>query len=201
MVPRSSCISEGNIYIVQEAWYNEHMTNELNESLLEYSERLESALAAKRPHTTFNSDIFHAHLIILAVFRFAKKEVRLLSHELNDVVYGNPPLLDAVRRFLSKGGKLSILVEQDLRQKHPMLGLLGEAPGKVSIRRVPEEVQKRYSFNFLVMDECGFRFENDREKHAALAGFHDDNAKRLAAVLHNTFDYLSSVSSELKPAV
>ncbi len=70
---------------------NEYMTNELNENLLEYTERLESALAEERPHTTFNRDILHAHVIILAVFHFAKSKVRTFSHELNDVVSGTPP--------------------------------------------------------------------------------------------------------------
>ncbi len=176
------------------------MVDELNENLREYARRLETALAEKRPHTTFNRDISHALAIILAVFRFAEKEVRLLSHELLPALYGNPLLLKAVRSFLAKGGKLKILVECDIGQDHPMRELLDTTPEGISIRRVPEDKQSEYKYNFLVMDDCGFRFEHDRAEHTALAGFHDADSKQLASVLRNTFDSMSLQALEMSHA-
>ncbi len=170
------------------------------ESLSEYTERLEKALAKEQPHTTYNRDRFHAFAIVLAVFQHAKREVRLLSNKLDLLLYGNPLLLQTIRDFLRKGGKLRILVESEIDREHPLAELVRSTPDdKASIRRIPAELLSKYKYNFMVMDDNGFRYESDRSKHAALAGFHDEHSKKVARNLRTTFDRFSKSALELFP--
>ncbi len=76
------------------------------------------------------------------MFVHAKREVRLFSKTLDLLVYGNPLLLQTVRDFPDKDGKLRILVESEIAGEHPLVELVEDAPGKESsIRRIPAELQ------------------------------------------------------------
>ncbi len=168
------------------------------ENLREYTKRIENALSKKQPHTTYNRDKFHAFAILMAVFRYAESEVRLLSNKLDLVLYGNPLLLEAIGAFLERKGRLDILVETDIDKDHPLAQMVKDAPS-ARLRRVPDALQELYKYNFLVMDDRGFRYERDREKHAALAGFHDEHSQKMARTLRSTFDKFSKSADDFWP--
>ncbi len=170
------------------------------ENLREYAQRLDEALADGKPHSTLNKDIFHAFAIVLAVFKHAKKEVFLLSNKLDLAVFGNPDILNKMESFLrDRQGDLQILVESDIDEKHPVFRLAADYSRKFSIRKVPKEEVDGYTYNFLVMDRSGYRYEQDRKEPVAFAGFNDDNATHVATVLHKRFVELRANSLELSP--
>lgn len=161
------------------------------ENLITYTERMENALVPKKAFHTYNRDILHALEIIVAGFRHAQKEVNLLSCKLDPKLYGTPRLQAATRSFLEKEGtKLLILVETKIDLDHPMLTLCNEFRDKVEINTVPDKWKAIYKFNFMLVDDFGYRFEYDRENYAALASFYEDDQEEMRSDLKNFFQIL-----------
>ncbi len=69
--------------------------------------------------------------------------------------------------------KLEILVERDIEDSHPLLELVRQYKDTSSIGRIPEERVQTYGYNFLVIDDRGFRFERDRQQPNAYVAFRD----------------------------
>ena len=82
--------------------------------------------------------------------------------------------MDELNGFLKRNGKLEILVETDVPADHPVLTRARNEPG-ISVKRTPEGFLDEYPFNFMLVDDTGFRFESDRGKPAASVAFHYDN--------------------------
>ena len=160
-----------------------------------YSSELRSALEKKESFSTYNRDILHAAEIIILGLLFAEKTIYLLSSKLDSRLYGDPRLHKALKKFLGKEGtKFCVLVEQDLPVDHPIVPYIQDFPGRVSIKRVPQEFVKYYKFNFMVVDNFGYRFEYDREEHIAVASFHEEEEKEFCKELKNFFSSLEGIS-------
>ena len=159
------------------------------ENLNTYADRLESALKSQGPFQTYNRDILHAAEIIVACFRHAERKVCLLSNKLDRNLYGDERLLDAIRLFLKKDGtEFHILVETEIDARHPirMLADEGYAP-KMTIRVVPPKLKEKYPFNFMTVDDFGYRFEYNREVYEAIASFHEEKGKKMVNSLKGIF--------------
>lgn len=172
------------------------------ENLRTYSERIDKELSNKKPFATFNKDISHAAVITCAAFKYASNKVRLLSHRLDRVLYG-PGLLNAsIATFLEReGATLHILVETDIPDDHPIWNFLKNdryGDGRLQIKRVPPELVGRYTFNYLVVDRFGYRFESDREEYAAIASFHESDSESTIKDLIDFFDRVEKESSEIR---
>ena len=159
------------------------------ENLRTYANRLENALAEQTPFHTYNRDILHASQIVVAGFRHAQRSVYLLSNRLDPALYGDEHLLEAVRSFLKKdGAELRILLEAEIDAHHPFRRLAeDEFNGRVKIGIVPEGHQDSYRFNFMIVDDIGYRFEYDREKFEAIASFHEEGQRHMVSKLKNFF--------------
>lgn len=167
------------------------------DSLGDYTRRLEKALKRKRPYGVYNRDMSHAKVIVSVAFRHAKR-IRLLSHELDRELYANPMFLwFEARQFLQRGGKLTILVETDIAEDHPILLLAREHDDTVEMLRVPDNVVGSYEFNFMLIDDIGYRFESDREKCEAFVALHDDGN---LFSFGNITNRLEEIFSDLKDA-
>lgn len=141
------------------------------ESLNDYAQKFETALRKKRPYKRYNRDMAHASIVVSTAFRHAKESIGLLSHELDPLLYGAPSFDRALNEFLEGGGRLDILVESNIHDDHPIWTHKEKWPGQVSIRRIPQDVVDNYQFNFMVVDDAGFRFEADRVNPHALVYF------------------------------
>ncbi len=138
------------------------------ESLNEYAAAFRKALEEEKEFANFNRDIQHATIIVCTAMEYAKEVVRILSHKLDPMLYATPWFLEASEKFTGRGGSLRILVETEVDESHPVR-LISE---RVTIRRVRPEAIKSYKFNFMVVDDKGFRFESDRDEPEALVSFH-----------------------------
>ena len=168
-------------------------------TLGDYARKLNSALIEKSGHTTFNRDAVHASIVIHIAFLHAKETVLLLSQKLDALIYSNPWLIEKIERFLAHGGKLRILVETEVAESHPLRLLAKRLPGNLTIARVPLEAVRTYSFNFMVVDDRGYRFEHDREEYSALVAFDEpeENHAELVKTMQQRFRELEAQSTSL----
>lgn len=162
-----------------------------------YTKQLEYALKQQETYSVYNKDIWHAAAIVRTVFLFARDHVRLLSHKLDPSLYGDSALLATVETFLTQDAKLDILIEQQIPSDHPMLGLRNKYHDRLTIAVVLPDWVSQYTFNFMVVDDFGYRFEHDRSSPMAIASFHDPRRREMIASLKYVFDHLSSNSHPL----
>lgn len=158
------------------------------ESLNEYARQLDSALEHGKTYVNSNRDMAHAKIVVFLGISHAKEKVLLLSEKLDWTLYGMPRFVEEVSDFLDRGGRMEVLVETDLQGDHPMAEL-SIRNRSLSIRKVPERLVDKYNYNFMVVDDIGYRFEHDRERPAAYVSFNDDEdaefIDRLKAVFEN----------------
>lgn len=156
------------------------------------------ALAAKRDgEAVYNGSPDHAAIIVERIFASAERHVRLLTGDLEVKVYGDPAVVQAARRFLSKPEhKLDILVESDaFGTSHPLVDGMGKL-GNLEVRRVPDDLSERVPYHFMTGDTDCFRFERDKNSHTAVAAFGDAAA---ATNLNGIFDSLKERCSLMEP--
>lgn len=169
------------------------------DSLNDYARALESALRWKRAYSAYNRDMVHAKIVVTAAFRGANEKIRLLSHRLDRDLYASQSFIDEATAFVGKrGGHVDILVETDVPDDHPLRALARRHPDNVTINRVPDEIVDGYGFNFMLIDEIGYRFEGDRENHRALVVVHDkksDEFNDTMRMLDNIFTHLKRVAA------
>ena len=171
----------------------------MDTSLRAYSERLERALREEAPLRLYNKDIIHASTIVLLAFQYAKRRILILSNKLDSRLYGADAILKSIKTFLEKPNvELQVLVEEEIPSEHPFTLISREFPEQVSIGTVPGEVVEKYKFNFMVVDDIGYRFERDREDFAATASFYEQDAesksKEFIARLDKIFNVLKTKS-------
>ena len=159
------------------------------------------ALSNGTRFAAYNKDMRHASVVVCLAFKHADEKVLLLSHKLDPELYGSDWFMEEARGFLGGGDDhtLDILVESDLEANHPVLDLVREHRQQVSVKRVPNEEQRRYKYNYMVVDDKGYRFESDREEPRAVVFFNDDaeDHRSFVNTLKSNFDVLASRSEPI----
>ena len=169
------------------------------ENLIEYAMRVNTAMEKGEPFSTYNRDILHASEIVACGFRYAKNEVNLLSNELDERLYGKDYIAELVEDFVGeRNGKLNILVETDVELEHPVLRVCKKFPSNTTVKRVPDQWQKRYDYNFMLIDDIGYRFEADRESQNAIVSFNQDDQIETRKNMKNCFDVLAGYSKPIE---
>ena len=168
-------------------------------SLNDYAHGFHKALKNRTPYSNYNRDMQHATIIVCTAFRHAEKRIRLVSRELDPQLYGTPWFRDAARCFLDQSDDTSlvVLVERDVAPKHPVKQLAQEYGGRVAVKRVPDFIQDEYPFNFMLVDDVGYRLEYDRAMPAAFVSFHNggnETDQEILANLNDWFDYLEGAA-------
>ena len=166
------------------------------ESLNDYARQLDSALTHGKTYVNSNRDVAHAKVLVFLGICHAKEKVLLLSEKLDWTLYGMPRFVEEVSDFLERGGRMEVLVETDLQGDHPMMGL-SKRNSSLSIRKVPESLVDKYNYNFMVVDDVGYRFEHDRERPAAYVSFNDDEDAEMIERRKAVFESLASDATPL----
>ena len=123
----------------------------------------------------------------------------LLSHKLDEQLYGGSEFRAAVSEFLkNQEAKLIILVETEICDDHPVMQLKEMSPEQIKISIVPRNLIETYEFNFMIVDDFGYRFEYHRNDHAAVASFYDNKQKDMIQTLKNIFHYLAQEAHSCK---
>lgn len=166
-------------------------------TIQEYRDRVFAAAERRDGNEPiFNGSLEHASVVMEAMFRHAAERVSILTGRLNPEVYAQLNVLSAARDFVlyHERAKVQILIEEHaewMLKVHPLLlvlnGVKGMRDNAVQIKRVPESFINSYSYHFTVMDGDCFRYEDDRDKPAAIAVFGKPNT---AKHLSNIFDVI-----------
>jgi len=155
-----------------------------------YQEVVRAAILNRTGSPLLNGSVDHAAMITQEAFNNAKQSIRILSHKLDPDCYGKPGLLNAAKYFLAdESHTVDILIESSLWdpanefpwETHPFLEAISHSKRNLSkqvkIRRVPLKWAELYAFNFMLMDDYGYRYEEDRARPTAVAGFSPPNVK------------------------
>ena len=170
--------------------------NPMSESMNEYVRKLRTALSEGTYFTAYNRDTAHARAVLSLAFEFAEEKILLLSNRLDHVLYAHPTFVGALKKFLDDGGVLDVLTETEIDPRHPFLTLTKEYSDRVSCNVVPSSLQSLYKFNFMVMDDTGYRFERDRDEHKAVVVMNaqTDAERRFIEQSKTIFNYLKPVA-------
>lgn len=160
----------------------------MDTSLNAYAHEFEKALKKERPYANYNKDMQHASIIVCMSFRHASKHIRLLSNCLDQSLYGTQWFMDELNGFLKRNGKLEILLETEVPADHPVLTRARNEPS-ISVKRMPDGFLDEYPFNFMLVDDTGFRFESDRAKPAASVAFNYDNDDEFRAFRQEAIEW------------
>lgn len=142
-----------------------------------FRQQVRKVFAGQFTDPIFNGSVDHASIVIEEGFNAARSHVRILAHRLDTASYGRRPIIDAARRFLGREGThLSILIEDvgpsgclpDNPFLSEMLALCVEEGADVAVRSMPRSVVEAYDYNFMLVDDIGYRFEGDRREHVAV---------------------------------
>lgn len=179
----------------------------------DYRDKVVRLINERKGEPLMNGSIDDAAIITQEALSHAKDTVRILSHQLNPDCYAREAVRNAAKYFLADPDhKLRILIEASLWDvnsnfewsKHPLIKDLlefatGEDPNtrRLAIRLVPKAWVERYKFNFLLLDDYGFRYEADRKSSAAVAKFYPENTKQRLKSLQSNFDILWEASADL----
>lgn len=161
-------------------------------SLNGYAEEFDRALRKKTPFANFNKDMNHAAIIVCMSFRHAQNTIKLLSKELDESLYGSKWFLEELAHFMDKENtSLKILIESDIPGDHPVIQESKKEP-RIEIKRIPEEDVQKYPFNFMLVDDKGFRFEQDRESTEATVVFNYNDDPRFEDLRKSCVDWFDS---------
>ena len=146
-------------------------------SLDEYRQHVRLLALKRAGDPIYNASAEHASVVIEEMFARARKQVDILSGNLNARVYGRNRVVEEAKLFLASShtNKLRIIVETDSlrdREIHPFFRAVHDYPN-IELRTAPSDVQDLYGFHFLVMDSDSYRFERDKKQAEAIAAFGD----------------------------
>jgi len=160
----------------------------------EYRARVKLLADLRNGGAIFNGSEEHAAVIVENLFRVAKKNVRILSGDLDARVYGNAHVIQRAQEFLGYSDhRLEILVEKDaFSPSHPFLRSI--LPNdNVSVRVLNPDLSEDLSYHFMTADQDCYRFEEVKGSHKAIASWGDDAAEHLVGI----FDEIAPFSTEL----
>lgn len=169
------------------------------QELQEYREKVFSAAEQRDgSEPIFNGTLEHASVVMEAMFKHANERISILTGWLNPDVYAQLHVLVAARDFVlyHERAKVEILIEEYdewMINVHPLILVLnrvaGERTDAIQVKGVPRSVVDSYNYHFMVMDDDCFRYEDDRNKPAAIALFGNrDSAMHLRGIFDVIWD-------------
>lgn len=134
----------------------------------------------ERYHTATRDEVVAA---TLAILRDARREAWIYSRDFEPAVYGDPAVLEALRRVATegRGAALHVLVqdpEQGLRDSHPLVGLAQRLGTSILIRAPIEEADRQYPSAFVANDRGGYLFRALGSRFDGLGNRHDAGRAR-----------------------
>jgi hypothetical protein len=179
-------------------------------SLETYREQVRLAIARRDGKPLLNGSSDHAAIIIQEAFRSAKQTVRVLTSKLSPECYAVPEVCTSAKNFfLDNDHRAQILIEAPKEKidwkNHPFITelyqFMVEPDRRLEIRLVPKSVSETYPYNFLLLDNYGYRYESDRNGRAAVAAFlPEDNtaaANHLGTIFSKIWESSSPLPTEL----
>jgi hypothetical protein len=135
-----------------------------------------------------NGKPLHAAILLEAMFKKARREMRIFSRDLAPSTYDAPELIEAAEDFLKRGLRLKVLIQDRQSasevERRKIVRRLKEIGG-MDLRFAEGAYSRQDAKHMAVMDETGYRFETDHNKTIAIANFNEPAA---ASELASAFD-------------
>lgn len=159
-----------------------------------YRKLILDAIAFRNGEPVLNGSPAHADVVFTEMFRNARHEMRILSGNLNPDAYGSNNVRGALSGFLDREGKVKIVLEDDSdMDNHPLKDLLR----RCEIHPLDPDIKDQVDYHMVVMDEIGYRFEQDSQECKAIVAFGDDErSQKLIRVFDRIWEY--SVEADAK---
>lgn len=160
-----------------------------------YRENIKRIARERTGETVYNGSADHAAVIMENLFASAQQCVRIFTGDLNAKVYGAAPVVQRARQFLGHSDhKLQVVVEDlTVSASHPLIEELADEPG-FELYILNEAVSENVAYHFSTADDDCFRFEREKNTHAAIAAFGD---KETSKHLNEIFTILLAASSTI----
>ena len=165
----------------------------------EYRNLIDRAIRDGSGEPILNGSHAHATVIVERMFAHAKETMRILTRKFDPRIYGTTDTVEQAKLFLGDPNrKCKILIEQispEALDTHPFMEEMSPflASGNLQICQVPKFARELINVNFAVMDERGFRFEEDKTEAVALAVFGGAGSK-LTTSLRVLYDKIWTLS-------
>jgi hypothetical protein len=170
--------------------------------LEDYRTHIDRLIREMSGEIVLNGSHNHATIIIERMFANASKQIRILSRKFDERVFGTPETTYQAESFLGEDGRsVRILIEDYNEQemaRNPFFARMSQflESERLQIRQVPPALAELISINFSVMDDVGYRFEEDKNFTVAVAAFEPENDMTTKCI--GLFDSLWKVSSDIK---
>jgi hypothetical protein len=143
----------------------------------------------------FNRNRWHAAVVIEQIFKDAREEVRILTGELSNSIFGVQDVIDAAKSFLNSSltASIQVLSESQIAEDHFLLAALRQTSlrNRILLKVLRPEISTGTAFHFVLADNDSFRFEPNKKIMEAIVQF---GAAREAKRLKLTFDNLWTIS-------
>jgi len=161
----------------------------------QYAKDIDRLIREKTGEIIANCSTKHAVVLLRKMFEHANDSISIFSGSLDFDAYSDTRLIAQMNRFLLLGKQLIIVVEKDISKENPIWSFYQDYPNQITMLKLDaEKLTSEPNFHFAVMDKDGYRFEGDKRKHAAIAGFGD---KDFANKLLESFKVLRSCSDNV----
>lgn len=144
-----------------------------------YREHVKALAAQRTGEAVYNGSAEHAAVIVEQMFCSATSRVRILTGDLNARVYGTQRVVQRAKEFLGHSDhRLEILLEhRTFSPSHPLIEEIS-AEANVTFHHIPADLSDRVNYHLMTADDDCFRFEAEKNSHAAVAAFGDPETAR-----------------------
>ena len=166
---------------------------------LNYEEIIQDLVSTGSDELISNSDTNHAKVLIRYLFKTSRNRICIFSSQLNDHIYDDDEVISEIERFVEKDGQVEILLQQpgDFDKSRKIFKLMREFKNRISVKSVTNITDSEIDPHFVVNDNNGFRFCEDKKKTSAIASF---NRAKTAKNLIEQFDILFKRAQEFSRA-
>lgn len=169
---------------------NEELTSKAIEEYRQFVVSLSQGNNGEGVNRTFlNSDKEKALIVLVELFKSAKKEIRIFAASLCHYVGTETEYIEALSDFIENGGVVKILLnsykEEEIRQSDLFRRLAYYQSEGYSVTLKSTNVKPYYAgdetkneVHFTIADDKGYRIETDIEKRTAKCNFNNPEEAR-----------------------
>ena len=170
--------------LVQEATKACMEQNAASVNLVEYRRGVETLMLLKSGQTISNSEPSHAAILFDVLFNNAQEKIIIFCKNLNKEVFDAPFLSESAKKALDRKVTIQIITQESKPDDSKFIQWLKTEP-RVQLLATTSDIVKKVVFNFTVMDDSAFRFEEKNHKCEATASMNYPSTARTLAERFN----------------
>jgi hypothetical protein len=161
----------------------------------DYRSQIDRAIREMSGETILNGSHAHASIIIERMFAHARECVSILTRQFDPRIYGTSDTIEQARLFLGQPDRRCRIIVEEFDQasfeRHPFVVQLLPylQDGNLQIIRLKDSLAPIINVNYSIMDDAGFRFEEDKKQAVAFAAF-GTGTEKFVKNLRKLFDTL-----------